>query len=102
MSATAASPELRSQQRQDTLGIQLQETGLIRAGAVEDEVAEAELDIRADLRKLLLRVGGNDPAARRPLGGRRVGEPLHLYRVLDAHLFFRGQGEGRPMPGQFL
>src|SRR6266851_3500754 len=101
MSATAASPEFRSQQRQNALGVELKETGLVGAGSVEDEMGEAELDIRADLRKLLLRVGGNDPAACRPLERQRIGEPLHLYRVLDAHLFFRGQGEGRPMPGQF-
>ncbi len=59
---------------------------------------QAEIDIGPDLGQLLLGVGRHDPPARRPLDRQGVGQPLHLARVLDAHLLFRGQGERRPMP----
>src|SRR6516225_5693213 len=92
------SPELGAQQRQHLFGVKPQEAGLIGAGSVEHEVGEAELDIGPDLRQLLLGVGGDDPAARRPFERQCGGEPLHLERILDVHLLLRRQRERRPVP----
>src|SRR5262245_39731954 len=42
-------PELGAQERQYLLGIELQETRLVGAGSMNDQVGEAELDIGPDL-----------------------------------------------------
>src|SRR5436190_24100081 len=73
----------------------LEEPRLIVAGRVEDEVAEAELDIVANSLDDLVGLGRDDEARGRAVGG-RVGEPPHLERILDAHLLLRRQRERRP------
>ena len=50
-----------SQQRKDVGAELSQKPLLIVAGTVEDEVVEARVDIRPDLRDGLFGVGGNDP-----------------------------------------
>src|SRR4051794_11809105 len=80
------SPERLAQPRQDLLGVELQETRLIRAGGVEDEVAEAEFDIGPDFLDLLVGVARHDPAACGTVKWQRIGETLHLDRILDADL----------------
>ncbi len=70
-----------------------------RGRRVEDEVREAELDVRPDSLDLLVGVGGDDPALRRALRRQAVGEPLHLGGILDAHLLLGRQRECRPVAG---
>src|SRR3954470_17085814 len=76
--AISNSPERLAQARQDLLGIEFQEPPLIRAGGVEDEMAEAEFDVGPDLLDLLVGVVRHDPAARRPIERQGVGETFHL------------------------
>jgi hypothetical protein len=74
-----------------------QEAGLVRPGRMEHEMAEAQADIGADLLDMLVGIARHDPAARRAVERQRIGQALHLDRVLDRRLLLRRQGERCPM-----
>src|SRR5260221_10047663 len=87
---------------QDLLGIKLQRARLIRTGRMKHEMAETEIDIEADLFDLLVRVARDDPAAGSAVERQRVGEPLHLDRVLNPDLLLGRQRQRCPVPRVFL
>src|SRR4051794_19474469 len=76
----------RAQARQNFLAVQLQELCLVRAGGVEDEVGEAEVEIGLDLLDVFVGISGDDEPLRGLVDRQLVGQPLHLDRVLDAVL----------------
>src|SRR5215469_9886959 len=55
--------EIFSGDGQDLLGVEAQEPRLLGAGSMEDEMAEAEIDVKLDLFDLLVRVARHDPTA---------------------------------------
>ena len=67
------------------------------APARETPDAGSPARYKADLLDMLVRIGRNDPAARRALHRQRVGQPFHLHRILDRHLLLGRQRQRRPM-----
>src|SRR5262249_42585710 len=92
------SSELGAQAGQHVFGIEAQEALLVAAGRVEHEVAEALLHVGPHPLYLLVRVGRDDPTGRGLLGGERLGQTLHLDRVLDVHFLLGRERERRPFP----
>ena len=84
-----------SQQREDVGGELVDVALLVVAREVEDQLGEAEVDVRLDLVRDLLRVGGDDEAGVRAVE-RVVGQALHLHRVLDALLLLGRERQRRP------
>ena len=72
-----------------------QEALLIVTGPVEDQMLEAELDVRGDPINDLVRVSGDDEPGRRAVKD-LVGRRLHLGRVIDPRLLLGGERERRP------
>ncbi len=62
-------------------------------------MGEAERDGLGHALDVLVRIVGHDPATRGALDWERVGEPLHLHRVLDAHLLLGRERQRRPVAG---
>src|SRR6266566_6946217 len=84
-SASRSSPE----PRQDLLRVKPDRSLLILSGEVEDEVIEAPVEVRLDLRDVFVGVARHDePRVRLVRGGLRA--PLHLARILDADFVLRG------------
>src|SRR5579859_222581 len=80
---------------QDLFGIELEETRLVIAWCVEDQVSEAQLKVGANLLQVLFRVIGDQPAAMRLIG--YLGcLALHLTRIMYLHFVFGRESEGRP------
>ena len=95
----ARSVEAPAQRRHHLLRVEVDEPPLVRPRSVEHEVPEAERDVGRDAFDVLFRHGRDDPAASRPLGRQRIGEALHLRRILHPHLLLRGECERGPVPG---
>src|SRR5438067_13654139 len=84
-SASRSSPE----PWQDLLRVEAHGALLILPGEVEDEVIEAPVEVRLDLRDVLVGVGRHDePGVRRVRRGLRAS--FHLARILDAGFVLRG------------
>ena len=90
-----------AQPRQHVARELLEEARLVVARRVEDQLVEAELDVRRDALDDLVGVVGDDEAAARAVAV-GVGEPLHLDRVLDAGLLLARQRERRPPAARLL
>src|SRR5438309_9000200 len=90
-SASRSSPE----PWQDLLRVEPHRSLLILSGEVEDEVIEAPVEVRLDLRNVFVGVVRHDePRVGLVRGGLRA--PLHLTRVLDADFALRGLANRRP------
>jgi hypothetical protein len=87
--------ETLAQLRQHVIGELIEEASLVGAGRVQDQVLEAELDVRGELLDHLVGVVGNDEPG---VGAVDVfvGDPLHLDRVLDPLFLLRRQSQRRP------
>ena len=87
--------EARPEARQDELAVAGDRRFLVLAREVEDEVVEAVADVRRDLLDVLVGVVRDEPA---PVGDvlDALRQPLHLARILDAHLLLAGQRQRGP------
>ncbi len=70
--------------------------GINRKELLEEQVGEAEVDVRLDLRHLLVRVVRDDPAGGHRLDRQLGGHALHLAGVFHADLRLGRQGQRRP------
>ena len=65
-----------AQARQDLVAVELQETRLVGAGGVEDQVREAQVQVGLDLLDVLVGVGGDDEPLGGLLDGQLVGQTV--------------------------
>src|SRR5215218_9034079 len=90
-----------AQPGQHVAGELLEEARLVGAGGVEDQLVEAELDVRPDTVDDLVGIVGDDEAGAGAVAV-LVGQPLHLDRVLDAGLLLARERERRPPSARLL
>src|SRR5205809_1081387 len=95
----ARSAEPLAQQGQDAFAVELEEAGLVRTWGVKDQVVEAKVAVVLDLLDMLFGVGRDDPALGRAFDRQRVGQALHLKRVVHRRLLLGRERERTPVLG---
>src|SRR5881296_2007482 len=95
-SSRAAAERSGTQAREDLARIEAHRPLLILTRQVEDQVREAPLHVAADLRDMLVGIGGDDEARVGLICG-GLGASLHLAWILDAGLVLGRQGERGPL-----
>src|SRR5680860_644260 len=89
----------RAQPGQHLSGERREEPGLVVTRSVEDEVVEAEVDVRLDLGERRPGIGCHDPAAGHLFDRERIAGSLHLGRVAQAVLLLWRQRQRSPETG---
>src|SRR5690606_9278857 len=97
-SSTGVSLSEVAQAGDDVLGELGEEALLVVAGAMEDQVVEAEVDVLLEPGDRGVGVGGDDPALGDLLDRQLVGQPLHLVGAVYAVLLLRGLRQRCPEP----
>ena len=71
------------------LAVELKKALLVGARRVKHQMPKAERDIGHDLVDMLVRIVGNDPAARRALNGKRGGKAFDFGGIFDRGFLLR-------------
>src|SRR5438034_329463 len=95
-SSRACAERSGTQAGEDLARIEAHRALLVLAREVEDQVREAPFHVAADLRDMLVGIGGDDEARVR-LVRRGLGAALHLTRILDPGLVLGRQRERGPL-----
>src|SRR6267154_2467408 len=90
-----ASAPLRANPREDLRTVKVEESSLVVAWRVKDEVVEPKVEVRTKLLQVLIGIVRDKPPSMRDVF-HVAREPLHLSRIVDARLVIGGKSQGRP------